>query len=254
MRQRKAKDLDKRLARCSGHMVYQEDGSLKEFCGSQDSAGGAGELFVEIGCGKGQFIIREAAENPDRRFLAIEGQETVILRAAEKAMCVCGESQWPENVPGEERMEGISADLDNLKFMNCFVEHMADYFEEGQLSGIYLNFSDPWPKARHAKRRLTYRERLKDYAWALRSGGAIEIKTDNDDLFAFTLEEIEATGESLSKDGDSCAELRIEEMTRNLHSPECTYAAKEITTEYEDRFAETGKNINYVKVIVNKID
>ena len=95
MRQRKAKDLDKRLARCSGHMVSKEDGSLQEFCK------GAGDLYVEIGCGKGQFIIKKAAADPDSRFLAIEGQETVILRAAEKAMCVAGETEWPENVPGE---------------------------------------------------------------------------------------------------------------------------------------------------------
>lgn len=243
MRQRKAKDLDKRLARCSGHMVYQDDGSLRDFCEGADAA-----LHVEIGCGKGQFIIKRAAADPDGRYLAIEGQETVILRAAEKAMCVSGETDWPENVPGEERMEGVSAKLDNLKFLSSFVEHMADFFKENELAGIYLNFSDPWPKARHAKRRLTYRERLKDYAWALRPGGFIEIKTDNDDLFAFTLEEIEAAG-AAGEDGDA---LRIVEMTRDLHDPDCPYAAKEITTEYEDKFAATGKNINYVRVVVDK--
>ena len=126
MRQRKAKDLDKRLAQCSSYMVNAEDGSLQAFCA------GGGELYVEIGCGKGQFIIKKAAENPDSRFLAIEGQETVILRAAEKAMCVAGEAQWPENVPGEERMEGVSAKLDNLKFVNCFVERMGDLFKANQ--------------------------------------------------------------------------------------------------------------------------
>ena len=185
MRQRKAKDLEKRLARCSGHMVSKEDGSLQEFCS------GAKNLYVEIGCGKGQFIIKKAAADPDSRFLAIEGQETVILRAAEKAMCVSGEAEWPENVPGAERMEGLSADLDNLKFVNCFIDHMNELFEENQLAGLYLNFSDPWPKARHAKRRLTYHERLMDYAWALKDGGFIEFKTDNDDLLVFTLEEIQ---------------------------------------------------------------
>ncbi|MGX8704428.1 MAG: tRNA (guanosine(46)-N7)-methyltransferase TrmB, partial [bacterium] len=78
MRQRKAKDLDKRLAQCSGYMVSAEDGSLQKFCRV------GGDLYVEIGCGKGQFIIKKAAADPDSRFLAIEGQETVILRAAEK--------------------------------------------------------------------------------------------------------------------------------------------------------------------------
>ena len=112
MRQRKAKDLEKRLARCSGYMVNKDDGSLREYCGK------GGDLFVEIGCGKGQFIIKKAAADPEGRYLAIEGQETVILRAAEKAMCISGEADWPENVPGEERMEGVSAKLDNLKFIS----------------------------------------------------------------------------------------------------------------------------------------
>ena len=236
MRQRKAKDLDKRLAQCSGHMVTTEDGSLQDF----RSAGG--DLYVEIGCGKGQFIIKKAAADPDSRYLAIEGQETVILRATEKAMCVTRETEWPENVPGEERMEGVSADLDNLKFINCFVEHMEDLFKENQLAGVYLNFSDPWPKARHAKRRLTFHKRLADYAWALKPGGFIEIRTDNDGLFDFTLEEIEQVGEI----------MHSEECTRDLHGPDCPYAAKEITTEYEDKFVASGKNINYVKVIIDK--
>ena len=249
MRQRKAKDLETRLARCSGYMVYKDDGSLREYCigttdaqtaGTSDAAVQAAPLYVEIGCGKGQFIIKKAAADPEGRYLAIEGQETVILRAAEKAMCVSGETDWPENVPGEERMEGVSAKLDNLKFISCFVEHMEDFFEEDQLSGVYLNFSDPWPKARHAKRRLTYHKRLTDYAWALKPGGFIEIKTDNDDLFEFTLEEIEAAG------------LHITEMTRDLHDPDCPYAAKEVTTEYEDKFAARGKNINYVRIEVVK--
>ena len=236
MRQRKAKDLEKRLAQCSGHMVNKEDGSLEEFLRD------ANDLYVEIGCGKGQFIIKKAAADPDSRFLAIEGQETVILRAAEKAMCVAGETEWPENVPGAERMEGVSAKLDNLKFINCFIDNMGDLFEENQLSGLYLNFSDPWPKARHAKRRLTYHERLQDYAWAIKDGGFIEFKTDNDDLLVFTLEEIAQTGEL----------LHIEEITASLHAAECRYTAKNITTEYEDKFVASGKSINYVRMLVDK--
>lgn len=236
MRQRKAKDLDKRLARCKGHMVYRGDRTMQKYCDCSE------DLYVEIGCGKGQFIIKKAAADPGSRYLAIEGQETVVLRAAEKAMCVTGETSWPENVPGEERMEGLSANLNNLKFVNCFVDHMADLFEESQLSGVYLNFSDPWPKARHAKRRLTYRDRLREYAWAVKNGGFIEIKTDNEGLFEFTLEEIA-----------ECADiLRTEEMTRDLHAADCHYESKNITTEYEDKFSASGKNINYVRVIIDK--
>lgn len=217
-------------------MVYRGDGSMVKYCDCEE------DLYVEIGCGKGQFIITKAAADPGGRYLAIEGQETVVLRAAEKAMCVSGETSWPENVPGEERMEGVSADLKNLRFVNCFVDHMADLFEENQLAGIYLNFSDPWPKARHAKRRLTYHDRLREYAWAVKNGGFIEIKTDNEGLFAFTLEEIAACGDILC----------TVEMTRDLHAPDCPYESKNITTEYEDKFSASGKTINYVKVIIDK--
>jgi tRNA (guanine-N7-)-methyltransferase len=119
---------------------------------------------------------------------------------------------------------------------------MGDLFEANQLTGIYLNFSDPWPKARHAKRRLTYRDRLADYAWALKPGGFIEIKTDNDDLFAFTLEEIAEVGKL----------LHVEESSTDLHGSPHRCAAREITTEYEDKFVSKGKNINYVRVVVDK--
>ena len=229
-------------------MVYKDDGSLREYCigttdaqtaGTSDAAAQAAPLYVEIGCGKGQFIIKKAAADPEGRYLAIEGQETVILRAAEKAMCVSGETDWPENVPGEERMEGVSAKLDNLKFVNSFVEHMADCFEENQRTGVYLNFSDPWPKARHAKRRLTAGKRLLDYAAAIRSGGFLRFKTDNDGLFEYTLEEIEAHAAE--------AGFRMTAMTRDLHSS--PYAGLDPTTEYEDKFTAAGKTINYVELV-----
>ena len=101
---------------------------------------------------------------------------------------------------------------------------------------MYLNFSDPWPKARHAKRRLTYRKRLLDYGWAVRPGGFIKIKTDNDPLYAFTLEELEAVG------------YEIVEQTADLHHSD--YAARLVMTEYEKKFHSRGKNINYVKALV----
>lgn len=197
--------------------------------GSRDYFGNNGgrELFLEIGCGKGQFILAKAMGTPGADFIAVEGQETVILRALEKA---------------KERAQELSASdaeaggIPNLRFMLTFVHNMNELFEEGQLAGIYLNFSDPWPKARHAKRRLTHRDRLRDYGWALKKGGFIEIKTDNDELYDFTLEEIEAAG------------YRIAEQTRDLHASE--YSARLTTTEYEDKFSGRGKNINYVRVIV----
>lgn len=210
MRQRRAKDLEQRLQACSEYLID---------CPAEDAKGSFfdddKDLYLEIGCGKGNFIVQKALENPDKNFIAIEGQETVILRALEKASEL--------------------SDLSNLKFVLTFVHRMEELFTEGQLSGIYLNFSDPWPKARHAKRRLTYRGRLQDYAWALKKGGFVEFKTDNDALYQFTLEEIDAVG------------YEVVEQTADLHSS--SYESRLTTTEYEDKFKAAGKNINYVKFI-----
>lgn len=245
MRQRKAKDLEKRLEACRGYLLQPDEKhtNISTFRKGMEGASfdfaenalaqekqyfeNDNELFLEIGCGKGNFIIQKALANPQHNFIAIEGQETVILRALEKAAELGGAG-------------GLTADretsLENLKFMLTFVHNMSDLFRQDQLSGIYLNFSDPWPKARHAKRRLTYRERLQDYAWALKKGGFVEFKTDNDDLYAFSLEEIEAVG------------YEIVEQTTDLHNS--NYESRLTMTEYEERFREKGKNINYVKFVV----
>lgn len=212
MRQRKAKDLDKRLSACSEYLI-DDKSDIEAFCGRDEDKGI--ELFLEIGCGKGNFIIKKALENPDKKYIAVEGQETVILRALEKAM---------------------ELDLSNLKFMMKFVQNMDEFFEEGSLAGIYLNFSDPWPKARHAKRRLTYSGRLKDYAWALKSDGFIEFKTDNDALYEFSVEEMKSLPEIYD----------IVEQTDDLHSSE--YESRYTTTEYEEKFKALGKNINYIRI------
>ena len=162
MRQRKAKDLDRRLEECAELMIDNpEPDKWQEYFGRDANT------FVEIGCGKGNFIIKKAMDNPECNFVAIEGQETVILRAMEKVL--------------ELREEGVP--LDNLRFMCTFVNDMRDLFAPESLAGIYLNFSDPWPKARHAKRRLTHHKRLMNYGQVVKEGGFVEFKTDNDDLF-----------------------------------------------------------------------
>lgn len=212
MRQRKAKNLEEKLKACRDYIIEEPvQGDYDRYFDEKRP------LFLEIGCGKGNFIIKKALDNPDKNFIAIEGQETVILRALEKVMSI------EDGVP-------------NLKFMMTFVNGMDELFVEHQLEGIYLNFSDPWPKARHAKRRLTYRGRLLDYKWALKEGGFIEFKSDNDPLYDFTLEEIHEAG------------LTIIEETRDLHRS--GYESRYTTTEYEEKFKDRGKNINYVKVVV----
>lgn len=268
MRQRKAKDLEKRLQACSRYLLNcSADDAKSSFFDDEK------ELYLEIGCGKGNFIIKKALDHPDKNFIAIEGQETVILRALEKAAGISGCHKSESSFGGEDgikpyarvdeagfsetkmadgsretelhlcraesgiRCKTNGAKLSNLKFMLTFVHRMEEFFEEGQLSGIYLNFSDPWPKARHAKRRLTYRTRLQDYAWALKKGGFVEFKTDNEDLYQFTLAEIAAAG------------YKITEQTVDLHGS--CYESRFTTTEYEEKFKTAGKNINYVKFVVS---
>lgn len=210
MRQRKIKDIDCKLQEFSGFITsgpQKYKGRWKELFGNENP------VYLEIGCGKGQFITGCAEKYPDRNFIAIEGHTSVVLRALQKAQ---------------------EHELSNVRFVLEYVKDIGDFFENGELAGVYLNFSDPWPKDRHAKRRLTYGARLLQYSRIIAEGGFIRFKTDNEGLFDFTLEQIEETG------------LEIEEMSRDLHESE--FAQENITTEYEDKFAKTGKNINYVKI------
>ena len=212
MRQRTVKNLEEKLELNSSFLIREPRECKGKWA---EVFGNSNPIFLEIGCGKGQFIFKHASQNPDKNYIAIEGQESVALRALEKA----------EN-----------GGLQNLRVFMDFVNDIKDYFEEGELTGIYLNFSDPWPKARHAKRRLTFHKRLLNYKEVIGKDGIIEFKTDNDGLFEFSLEEIKI------------AQLEMLEMTRDLHSDECNYKSKEVTTEYEDKFRNGGKNINFVKI------
>lgn len=212
MRQRNVKNLEEKLR---NHSTYRVEDPRAWKGRWKDVFQNANPLFLEIGCGKGKFLTEMADRKPEQNFIGVEGQSNVLLRALEKA---------------EGRRSG------NLRLFQDYVHDLNDYFEKGELSGIYLNFSDPWPKARHAKRRLTYRDRLTNYFQVLGRNGFVEVKTDNEDLFQFTLEEIAASS------------LVIAEMTRDLHGADCTLESRLVTTEYEERFCSVGKNINYVKI------
>lgn len=210
MRQRKIKGIEEKLQQYTQYMVElptEQKGKWSEFFGNDHP------IYLEIGCGKGQFITEHARRNPECNYIAIEGQDSVIWRALQKV----------------ERME-----LTNLCFIRQYIDDIRDFFADGELEGLFLNFSDPWPKERHAKRRLTYGKKLLQYSQIVADGGNIQFKTDNEGLFTFTLEQIEEVG------------MEILEMSRDLHNSE--YAEKNITTEYEDKFAGKGKNINYVKI------
>ncbi len=212
MRQRKIKDLDNKIKSLSGHLADKDNkGKWRESFGAQDNCG----LFSEIGCGKGRFITQLACDNPQNFYVGIEGHESVILRSLEKA----------------EEMQ-----LRNVLFIPEYIIDVRDIFDDNELDGIYLNFSDPWPKARHEKRRLTHRNFLKAYTQVIKPGGFIQLKTDNDGLFEFTLEEIEACG------------LTVSEMTWDLHSTD--FKAKDTVTEYEERFINRSTPIKYIRIIV----
>ena len=215
MRQRTVKNLEERLEQNSSFVIEnprEAKGRWAEIFGNRNP------VYLEIGCGKGQFILTQAERNPQANFIAVEGQANVILRAMEKAE---------------------AAELSNLRLFIDFVNVINLYFEPGELAGVYLNFSDPWPKARHDKRRLTYHKRLENYFQVMGEDGFVEFKTDNEGLFEFTLEEIQLLAEK---------GLEMAEMTRDLHGTDSQLESRQVTTEYEDKFRAAGKNINYVKI------
>lgn len=178
--------------------------------------GNENPLRVEIGMGKGTFIMRMAKAFPEINFVGIEKYSSVLLRAIQK--------QEEENLP-------------NVKFIRMDAEYIEDVFAEGEVDRIYLNFSDPWPKDKHAKRRLTSRQFLERYDKILKADGIVEFKTDNDDLFAFSLEEIPEAG------------WKIEAQTFDLHS-DVQMNEGNIMTEYEERFSSQGNKIH--KVIISR--
>jgi tRNA (guanine-N7-)-methyltransferase len=166
-------------------------------------------IHIEIGMGKGRFMMDLAGQNPDINYVGIEKYSTVLLRAVQK---------MEEN------------ELGNLRFIRMDAEDICEVFGKGEVSKIYLNFSDPWPKDRHAKRRLPSRQFLSRYDEILKPDGRIEFKTDNTDLFDFALEEVEPAG------------WKIEKMTRDLHHDEEMIKGN-IMTEYEERFSSMGNPI-----------
>ena len=212
MRQRKVKNEEERISEYHEYLIEEPKamkGKWRELF--QNDHG----IYAEFGCGKGKFIMTLAEQNPDRNYIAVEGRGSIILRALEKAA-----------------QEGLT----NIVFLKEYIRDACEYFEEDELSGIYLNFSDPRAKDRHAKRRLTHGRYLEGYRQILKEGGCVEFKTDNDDMFDFALHEFAESG------------MTLLESTDDLHSTDL--AARLTTTEYEDKFRVVGKKINYCKVQV----
>lgn len=166
-------------------------------------------ISVEIGMGKGKFIHTMAKEHPDVNYVGIEKYSSVLLRAIQKM----------------EREE-----LPNLKFLRMDAENVDRVFGPGEVDRIYLNFSDPWPKDRHAKRRLPSREFLARYDVILKREGRLEFKTDNRELFDFAVEELEPGG------------WKAEVITYDLHGDEKLMEGN-VMTEYEEKFSAMGNPI-----------
>ncbi|MCD8104791.1 MAG: tRNA (guanosine(46)-N7)-methyltransferase TrmB [Lachnospiraceae bacterium] len=194
------------------------EGTMKDQKGHWDAVFGCTRpLYLEIGMGKGRFITEMAAGRPDANFIGIEKYSSVLIRALEKRQ--------------------LRTDLTNLLFLRMEAEELTDVFAPGEVAGIYLNFSDPWPKDRHAKRRLPGREFLARYDQILSPDGRVEFKTDNRVLFEFALEEARLSG------------WRLDGCTYDLHHDE-EMARGNIMTEYEERFSERGNPI--CKLIISR--
>ena len=245
MRQRRIKNLEEKIASVNGNLIEdpaaykgrwaeafadRDDdtakGSAPDASGSSSEADyevcGASEaaekrpIIMELGTGKGQFISGMALRAPECDFIGFEGDPSVgyhALKKIEKAGCR------------------------NVRMVLGYIHSMYEFFEEDELDGLFLNFSDPWPKKRNAKRRLTYAGRLREYCKVISSGGFIEFRTDNDEFFEYYVDQFADT-----------KELEVTVILRDLHAS--VEPGSIVTTEYEDKFSEQGKTVNFLQAKV----
>lgn len=172
---------------------------------------GAKELRVEVGCGKGKFTVETAAAEPEVLIVAIERVREALVMAMEKAM---------------------AAGLKNVFFVSMDVAEIETFFAPGEIDLLYINFCDPWPRSKNAKRRLTYHTFLEKYRRVIRPGGEIHFKTDNEKLFAWSLEEFAAFG------------LEVRNVTDDLHAN----GPVGIMTGYEEKFYALGTPIHRCEI------
>ena len=209
MRMRKRNNLEPRMEACGA--IWLRD--AKELRGNWRSLmPQAREIRLEVGCGKGKFTVETAAAEPDVLLIAVERVQEAMLLGMEKA---------------------LEMGLKNVYFLSLDAAELEEYFADGELDLIYLNFCDPWPRKKNAKRRLTYRTFLRKYQRILKIGGEIHFKTDNAGLFEWSLGEFEACG------------LEIRALTYDLHRD----GPVGIMTGYEEKFYELGTPINRCELI-----
>lgn len=214
MRMRKRNNLEPRMEACSAIWIRepaQWKGKWRSLMPE------AKEIRLEIGCGKGKFTVETAAAEPDVLLIAVERVQEAMLLGMERAMAM---------------------GLKNLVFLSLDAAQLEEFFDENEVDRIYLNFCDPWPRKKNAKRRLTFRSFLGKYKKVLKNGGEIHFKTDNAPLFEWSLEEFAACG------------LEIRSLTRDLHAN----GPIGIMTGYEEKFHALGTPINRCELVVHKED
>ena len=205
MRMRKKKNLIPRMERCAA--CHVRDGFARKGRWRETLMPSARELRVELGCGKGRFTAETAQQNPDILFIAIERVPDALVVAMERTMAL---------------------DLKNVFFVVGDAALLPDYFAGDEVDLIYINFCDPWPPKRQAKRRLTHRGFLETYRKVLTMGGQVHFKTDNCPLFEFSVLEFPEAGYDLG------------EVTRDLHQ----HGPQGVMTDYEAKFYAEGMPIN----------
>lgn len=216
MRMRKKKNGEKRLMACAEVLLTKPEAPLADPAGYIGMNGAP--VFLEIGAGKGGFASEMAKRNPNAAYFAMERVSDCAMLAAERALSELKSGQRP----------------DNLRIIVDTADNLTELFLPRTVDRIFLNFSDPWTKKGYKKRRLTHKRYLSVYFNLLKEGGSLTFKTDNVELFDFTLEEIREIG------------LIPQIVTRDLHASE--YNADNVMTEYETAFSAQGMKINMLKV------
>lgn len=212
MRMRKKKHGKERLDKCKNYIYTHTGAPLSDPAGEVFGLPGA-PVYLEVGAGKGGFAVGMIKQNPSVCYFALERVSDCVVLGAEKAST-----------------EGVS---NALKFMVDTADNLTRIFAQGTVDRIFLNFSDPWSKKGYAKRRLTHRRYIAVYLELLKVGGKLTFKTDNVELFDFSLEELSALG------------IQLDKMTRDLHSSE--YNEGNVVTEYEAAFSAMGTKINMLE-------
>lgn len=169
-------------------------------------------IHVEIGTGKGQFLVNMAEKHPEVNFIGIELAKSVVVTAAQKV---------------------LASEQENIYLIQENAHHLPDIFSQGEVDAIFLNFSDPWPKKRHEKRRLTSGTFLNKYSDILKKEGKLMMKTDNPAFFEYSLVRFSQLG------------MILDEVNMNLNDDSCP---DRVMTEYEERFTNQGKAIYYCSV------